>query len=50
MIRVTRADGKEAYWDLQAELARLADQEVRVIVTPLATVAELARIVGETDV
>lgn len=51
VVRTEDEDGKVAFLDVQAQLQKYAGEEVRFIVTPLKTVAQLTAMVerGEID-
>lgn len=52
VIRMPQEDGSNSFLDVQEHLMRYLGEEVRFVVTPLRTVAELARMVesGELPV
>lgn len=45
VLRVQQEDGSNVFLDVQEQLARYQGQEVRFIMTPLKTIAELTRLV-----
>jgi hypothetical protein len=52
LLRIPQEDGGSRFLDVQGELAAQNGREVRLIVTPLESIAELAKIVecGGIDV
>lgn len=51
VLRIQRPDGGNDFMDIQEQLERHKGKEIRFIVTPLESIAELARMVesGELD-
>jgi len=47
VLRIPQEDGSNEFLDIQERLEYYKGEEVRFILTPLKTVAELARLVGE---
>ena len=45
VLRIPQDDGGNQFLDLQEHLALLKGQEVRLIVTPMATIARLAEMI-----
>ena len=52
LLRISQEAGRDQYLDIQEQLAAQHGKEVRLIVTPLDSLAELARMVeaGELEV
>ena len=49
VLRVPQEDGSNTFLDIQEELKTHLGKEVRVICTPMASIAELARLVNVNE-
>lgn len=50
VLRIPQDDGSNLFLDIQEQLAKHQGKEVRFIVTPMASIAELARLVDVNDI
>jgi hypothetical protein len=50
VLRIQQQDGSNVFLDVQEQLEKYKGEEVRFILTPLKTVAELARMVESGEV
>lgn len=50
VLRIQRPEGGNDFLDIQAELEKQNGKEVRLIVTPLESIAELARLIEDGEI
>lgn len=50
VLRVPQEDGTNDFLDIQDQLVKQLGKEVRFILTPMASIAELAKLVGTGEV
>ena len=50
VLRIPQEDGSNVFLDIQEELAKQMGKEVRFIVTPMASIAELAKLVDVNEI
>jgi hypothetical protein len=49
VLRIQQEDGSNVFLDLQEQVAKYKGEEVRFILTPLQAVAEIARLVANSE-